>query len=490
MRSGPLTSCSGRPSSSGSAPRSASGSGWGSSHAGRVGAAAGLRGAGRRARSPAPAGTACCAVRAPAAAAGALGAVVVARAPGAAPGSSPSRACSRSTRRTRPCGALAGWGRARRWARRAHQVVAAQAQLQRGRGELAAAQPLAQQQLQVRRIEAGFGQFDGNSVVGRGVAAGALVPHGQREAAHACLPRRRPRPPAAPAARWRRPAPARWCRRGQRVRAGLSKVAGHSSQRAGRGLRRGRGRVRPAEPRRNAAPGRRAAARRRSARVCSPMPCSASQCSRPGPSSHTGAASSSGCSAAQAVGHGRRARGHHVGRMPARQQRRALGGGRGGHLHAVAQRRQCRDQALPQRRQAAEQAQAGLHLQQHAGCASCSVTAGVKARPCAPPPAAPRVARGVGVAETRCGARPAPWRASGRAARRGRARGIDAAMRCCLDQRQRQRLGARAGSVAAKASSDSSGRCRAIQSMGGLTAAAGGAQGQRSAPHRRTAVER
>ena len=52
---------------------------------------------------------------------------------------------------------------------------------------------------------------------------------------------------------------------------------------------------------------------------------------------------------------------------PARQQRRAKRGRRAGQLHAVAERQEGRLQPLQQRGPAAEQAQAGLHFQQHGG---------------------------------------------------------------------------------------------------------------------------
>jgi hypothetical protein len=73
------------------------------------------------------------------------------------------------------------------------------------------------------------------------------------------------------------------------------------------------------------------------------MPCKASQCSRPGPSSQTGAA----C------------------RLDPGEDRRALRRRRAGGVHAVPERAERRADRPAQALQAAEVAQARLHLEQH-----------------------------------------------------------------------------------------------------------------------------
>ena len=79
--------------------------------------------------------------------------------PAAAPARGPRRACRRSISRVRPSLRAGGGGEELAVGRGAAlQLMAAQAQLQRGRGQRQPRQSLAQQQLQVLRIVRGFGQ--------------------------------------------------------------------------------------------------------------------------------------------------------------------------------------------------------------------------------------------------------------------------------------------------------------------------------------------
>ncbi len=108
-------------------------------------------------------------------------------------------------------------------------------------------------------------------------------------------------------------------------------------------------------PKRRASPARGRLSR--SSSLCSPMPCKASQCSRPGPSSQTGAA----CRARRVA-----ARSVHCGGGSTRERIAApCAVAAQAVCTQVAERAQRRADRLAQALQAAEVAQARLHLEQH-----------------------------------------------------------------------------------------------------------------------------
>ena len=380
MRSGPHSSCSGRPSSSGRSARSCSGSGSrqqphrplrgpaGDAPA-RCGRAAHARGGAPRPRLG----------RAWRVRAGGL-----APAPGAAPARGPAAPAGARSAASGLRARSSRWERARCWAAR-RRAMSLQCRRSSSVGAASCSRARRSRSSTSRWAMSREGSASAiSSVLSAGVGASRRWRGSccmcKREAAHLRMLRRRPGHQARQQHRRRRAAPARWCRRARTVRAGSRSWAGSADP----GARVGPDAARTVElvEQRLAEAPRQAAARqaaqigqRAQAHALQRLPVLA-----PGPSSHTGAASSRRFSVAQ------------VGGMPAARAPRAARASSAAPC-AVGALAQCTrwpsgSSAACSRRsslQAAEVAQAGLHFEQHGVgrrlrvVGRLSVTDGVKA---------------------------------------------------------------------------------------------------------------
>ena len=355
-------------------------------------------------------------------------------------------------------------------AARAAMSSACRRELERRRRQLQPGEPLAQQHEQVRAVARRLGERD----LERG-ACGVRSPRcqrargasaGEKRHTNACCaaqPGDQPREQDRRAVQHLLGAVGA----GEELEPALEARPGRSA-RADRGARRRRGRSRPAASRRSAAPARRAAGRAGRRALRRPMPCNASQCSRPGPSSQTGATASAlrvareigACAAARSPD----ARASTARLAPSARWRCEAHGRAAPAPHAGAA-------AAPQ---AAEVAQARLHLEQHRVGRCARLRARLqrdhrreRERGMRAPAAGPRASRaGVGLAEDELRRQRERGRAlqpgltpsasaAALAARCGALRPARAASaRCsCRAQGGGERLQRQAG------------RCRAIQSM-------------------------